>query len=171
MSEQASTVLSLPFSFLLLSIPPPPTPRCLEGAGRALWLRGMKEPTSVPYQTHVRASRPRFPLLSSLGVSSGEVESPADPVWKIWLCEAGRKERSPSLRDVRPGPGSHFWAPLRWPCSVFPPDRPSPSSAGPLWLLRLYTFFGNCPPASAPEDQEEVGYTKEGQAGSPILGT
>lgn len=68
-------------------------------------------------------------------------------------------------------PAPTLGAPLRWPHSVSLPDRPSPSPVPPLWLPGLETFFGkHSPRLPSPGDEEEVGHTKEGQAGSPVLG-
>lgn len=68
----------------------------------------------------------------------------------------------------------HSGAPLRWPCSIPLPDRPSPSPVPPPWLPGLETFFGKWsprPPPPSPWDEEKVGHTQKGQAGSPALGT
>lgn len=92
-------------STLLPACSSAPPHAALRGQGGLLWLKGTKELISIPYQTPleaggtalrlyktlVQAPCPSFPPQFS-GVSSGEVASSADPVWKIQLCEAGGTE-------------------------------------------------------------------------------
>lgn len=80
---------------------------------------------------------------------------------------------SSSWGEAIPCPSPHSRGTSERPRSASLPDRPSPSPVPPLWLPGLETFFGKQHPPRllSPGDEEEVGHTKEGQAGSPVLGT
>lgn len=136
--EWASTVLSLCISFLLLGTPPP---CCLEGAGRALWLKGMKEPTwslpNRPLEAGGTASRLWCKTLPGQGsvyqLPFPRLSGPSLGRRSPLLTLSGRFGSSCEGGGFFLVEGSHpkpqvplLGAPLSWPCSVSLPDRPSP---------------------------------------------
>lgn len=200
-SEHSIISFRSPSCLLLSNAPPPMLPSGRGGTGRGLLqITGIREPCLPPshqkrtptgraggavspslYKTLCQGSplspphHPAGPLRADSGILRRV--SPLLPLSGRFGSGRGRKGRmeffSSSWGEAIPCPSPHSRGTSERPRSASLPDRPSPSPVPPLWLPGLETFFGKQHPPRllSPGDEEEVGHTKEGQAGSPVLGT